>query len=106
MRSGITPRMRQCLDALRILTINDVPPTYDEIAAHIGIKSKSGVHRYLQSLQERGYLTAPQGHARKVVVFDLNPVGQVTDRDLMESPTDVLMSLAERASAIIAERAG
>ena len=53
----MTPRQRQCLEAIRDLTVDGVSPTFEAIRERMGLASKSGVHRYVTSLRERGVLT-------------------------------------------------
>lgn len=45
----------------------DVSPSYDEIMVGIGLRSKSGVHRIVQALLDRGHLHRENGHARSLV---------------------------------------
>lgn len=53
----MTPRQRQCFDIIRELTVDGVPPTFEAIKERMGLASKSGVHRYVTSLRERGVIT-------------------------------------------------
>ena len=44
------------LEVLRTSIENGIVPSVREICAQLGIKSTSSVHRYLNSLQEKGYI--------------------------------------------------
>lgn len=69
MSYGITPKMRQCLDFIRAYQADHgYPPNYVEIAAGIGLstKSKSAVNRLLISLEERGRIKRISGCARSI----------------------------------------
>ena len=52
-----------------------VAPTYDEIKANLGITSKSGAHRLVQGLIERGYLRSISHKARALEVLREPEVG-------------------------------
>lgn len=76
----MTPRQQQCLDTIQRLTVGGVGPSYEELRLHLGLASKSGVHRLVQSLKERGYLNAPANRARAVVVVSHEAEGVPFDR--------------------------
>lgn len=62
---GLTPRQADCLRVIRErLAQSGVPPTYDEMCVTLGIASKSGVHRLVDALVERGHLRRIPNHAR------------------------------------------
>ncbi len=48
-----------------------VSPSYVEMAAALGVKSSSGIHRLIWALVERGYVRQMKGHARAVEVLRL-----------------------------------
>lgn len=51
----MTPREKETLDFIKEHhREKGYPPSYDEIADHLGIKSKSGVNRIVVSLEEQG----------------------------------------------------
>ncbi len=56
-RMGLTARQRQCLDYISaFITQHGWSPSYEEIAQHLGLQSRSGAHRVIKSLVERGHL--------------------------------------------------
>lgn len=62
---GLTPRQADCLRVIRErLAQSGVPPTYDEMCLTLGMASKSGVHRLVEALVERGHLRRIPNHAR------------------------------------------
>lgn len=71
---GLTKAMKDMLGALNVLTVDGCSPTFEEIMAHTGLKSKSNVHRLLTSLEERGYIRRLYGRARAIEV--LHSTGQ------------------------------
>ena len=50
------------------ITERGYSPNYDEIAAHLGIASKSGVHRLVSSLERDGKITRSPNRARSIEV--------------------------------------
>lgn len=47
-------------------------PSFDEMKDAIGLRSKSGIHRLIVGLEERGKITRLRNRARSVVVADDN----------------------------------
>lgn len=52
----MTPRQRECLNLIRELTVDGVPPTFETLRLRMGLASKSGVHRVVEALRDRGVL--------------------------------------------------
>ena len=69
---GLTRKMRDLLEFLRDYTRDEdgVPPSYQEMADYLGLASKSGVHRLIAALEERGYIIRMPHHARAIAVID------------------------------------
>lgn len=62
---GLTPRMRQTIEAIGYLTEeNNISPTVEKIGRRFGLVSKSGVHRPLSALAERLLVTCLPNEAR------------------------------------------
>lgn len=58
---GLTERQRDAMLFVQgFIDRHGFSPTYDEIAAALGLKSKSGIHRLVYGLVERGYLRMPE----------------------------------------------
>ena len=53
---------------------NDVPPSYQELCEKLNLKSKSGIHRLIIGLEERGYIRRLPNRARALEVVR-NPDG-------------------------------
>lgn len=65
----MTPRQHQLLTFIGDFTnANGYPPTYAEMIAAIGIKSKSGIHRILSGLREQGKLGWTPTRRHSVVI--------------------------------------
>lgn len=66
---GLTPRMRKLLDFLNgYIVENGFSPSFDEMKDALGLRSKSGVHRLVLSLEERGWVTRLPHRARTLTV--------------------------------------
>ena len=50
------------------LETSPVSPSFDEMAAHLGLKSKSGVLRLVDALVERGHLVRIRQRARAIAL--------------------------------------
>ena len=51
------------------LNANGVPPSYDEMKDALGLKSKSGIHRLVTALEERGFIRRLPHKARALEVL-------------------------------------
>lgn len=47
-------------------------PSFDEMNDALGLRSKSGIHRLIVCLEERGKITRLHGRARSIVIADDN----------------------------------
>ncbi len=45
---------------------NGVSPSYEEICKELNLKSKSGIHRIIKSLEERGFIERIENKARAI----------------------------------------
>ena len=63
----MTYRQKEALDFIKgFWGQNGFAPSYDQIAEAMGIKSKSGVHRVITCLVERGLVVREPHKARSV----------------------------------------
>lgn len=69
-RVGLTPRQSELLIFIGEYTRNHgYAPNYDEMLAALGVSSRGNVHKHVQSLIERGYLTSMHRRSRSVAVI-------------------------------------
>ena len=47
-------------------------PSFDEFREHFGLKSKSGVHRIITSLERKGHISRIPGHARAIRISGIS----------------------------------
>lgn len=66
-----------------------VPPSFDEMKAALGLKSKSGIHRLITGLEERGFIKRLPHRARALEILRL-PEGssQKSSRKSASTPTE------------------
>lgn len=74
MSFGMTPRQSKCLAFIRtyVAEHEGESPSYDEIAAGLHLRSKSGVWRMIEALEARGFIRRMPGHARAIELVDVN----------------------------------
>ena len=72
----LTLKQNQLLTFLiKRLEDHGVSPSYEEICKELSLKSKSGIHRIVKSLEERGYIERLENRARAIAPKK-NPNGQ------------------------------
>jgi repressor LexA len=77
-----------------------VPPSFDEMKDALDLKSKSGIHRLITALEERGFIRRLPNRARALEVIklpDLAPAGGSRPRRGFEP--EVIAGARDRASA-------
>ena len=64
----------------RFIASSDVSPSYDEMKDALGLKSKSGIHRLITNLEERGYIRRLPYRARALEIIKLPESSQPNPR--------------------------
>lgn len=64
----------------------DIAPSFDEMKDALGLKSKSGIHRLISGLVERGYLERLPNRARALQVIKLPDMGDTYPPEQTETP--------------------
>lgn len=100
--TGLTPRMVQCLDAIRELTLDGVPPTVRELANHLGIASSSQVQELLCALRDRRVIGWTPRRARSLYIIE----DQVSPAVLNALSDEALRRAAAHIAGILASRGG
>ena len=66
----LTSKQAKLLDYLtNTLKNNKVSPSFDEMRKYLGLSSKSGVHRLINSLEERGFIKRLHNKARAIKII-------------------------------------
>ncbi|PVE25487.1 hypothetical protein DC522_05780 [Microvirga sp. KLBC 81] len=65
----MTPKQKECRDFIRrYISEHGASPSFDEIADGLGLRSKSGVHRLVHALVERGHVTIVENRKRTIIL--------------------------------------
>ena len=66
----LTSKQSKLLDYLKnTLKDNNISPSFDEMRKFLGLSSKSGVHRLISSLEERGFIKRLHNKARAIKII-------------------------------------
>lgn len=69
--NAVTLKQRELLNFItEYQTSNDASPSFGEMQEALGLKSKSGVHRMIVALEERGYIRRIPNRARAIELVD------------------------------------
>lgn len=83
---------RKQLDLLKLIQVrvhkDGVPPSFDEMKEALNLKSKSGIHRLITALEERGFIRRLAHRARAIEIIKLpegmEPMGQAPAPNVIE----------------------
>lgn len=69
---ALTVQQKRAYDFVRARIANSggVGPTHQEIADHLGLKSKSGTHRIIRALEAKGYIKTFRLRARSMEILN------------------------------------
>ena len=97
---GLTPRMRALLSFIEAYSSrHEQMPSFQEMMEGLGLRSKSGVHRLITCLEERGHLERLHYRARAMrlpsaqSVTTITALGAVLERCRMTPDTEKEMRL-------------
>jgi len=90
----LTRKQKELLLLIRDrLSVDGVPPSFEEMKDSLGLKSKSGIHRLITGLEERGFIKRLPHRARALEIIRL-PEGTETknsSRKNRSMPSDMPM---------------
>ena len=82
----LTAKQRDLLNFLReYQQEHDHAPSFDEMKDAVGLKSKSGIHRLVSALEERGHIRRLANRARAIEIIDETPVAQANPEPSADS---------------------
>ncbi|MFD2207323.1 transcriptional repressor LexA [Kiloniella antarctica] len=104
----LTKKQRELLLYIRDhLSRTGVSPSFDEMKDALSLKSKSGIHRLVTALEERGFIRRLAHRARAVEILrlpeDLGPVPQIRNSDQTSSNNPLLSSGIQAANQSLSE---
>jgi SOS-response transcriptional repressor LexA len=102
--AGLTRRQRETLDFIRGFYVEcGASPSYDEIAAHLGLRSKKSVHRFVSALEARGAITRRRGQARSLAPVLRNAIALELPPGLDRAVRMIAQSACTTPEAVIIE---
>ncbi len=90
------------LDAVRELTVDGLAPTYDEIAAHLGLRSRGQVAGHLAALRRKGRIEYGRQSRSIRLIEDDQPV----ESEIAAASTLRLRAVIEDAADAMAAKIG
>ncbi|MDC1383358.1 transcriptional repressor LexA [Candidatus Puniceispirillum sp.] len=78
---------------------HDVSPSFDEMRNALGLASKSGVHRLVSGLEERGYIRRLANRARAIEILKKSFAGPIVARAVGAATNLVTLPLLGRIAA-------
>jgi repressor LexA len=102
----LTRKQLELLDLIRTrLETDGVPPSFDEMKEALDLKSKSGIHRLITALEERGFIRRLAHRARAIEILRLP---EAMERPgfrprVIENPTPPSVAIAPPARALPVE---
>ena len=80
----------------------DIAPSFEEMKDHLGLKSKSGIHRLITALVERGYLERLPHRARALEVKKLPPGTDIPheDKSPVAKATEAMNKVYDQAEQV------
>ena len=98
----LTAKQKQLLDFLKTYQeANEHAPSFDEMKDAIGLKSKSGIHRLVSALEERGHIRRLANRARAIEILSDSPTAtmdNVIQADFSNSGSTTLPLLGQIAA--------
>ena len=70
----LTKKQKELFDFLNVyISSNSISPTFEEMKRAINLKSKSGIHRLITSLEQRGFIKRLKHKARAMEIIKFLP---------------------------------
>jgi repressor LexA len=99
----LTKKQLDLLDFIHTCLQKDgVPPSFDEMKVALDLRSKSGIHRLITALEERGFIRRLAHRARAIEIIRLPDSLGGTVEDVAEAPTPANQGTAPAAATIAA----
>ncbi len=96
----LTRKQNELLTYLRNhIEQHDVPPSFDEMRNALGLASKSGIHRLISGLEERGYIRRLANRARAIQILEPSNKSSIAARAVEATTNMVTLPLLGRIAA-------
>ncbi len=92
----LTPKQQELLLYIHSRVAGDgISPSFEEMKDAVGIRSKSGIHRMIKALEERGFLRRLRYRARALEILKMPP----DPRNRRDIPANMSAMLSDRPTA-------
>ncbi len=96
----LTRKQNELLTYLRNhIEKHDVPPSFDEMRNALGLASKSGIHRLISGLEERGHIRRLANRARAIQILEPSNNSLIAARAVEATTNMVTLPLLGRIAA-------
>ena len=96
----LTRKQNELLTYLRNhIEQHDVPPSFDEMRNALGLASKSGIHRLISGLEERGYIRRLANRARAIQILEPSNNSSIAARAVEATTNMITLPLLGRIAA-------
>jgi len=100
----LTRKQKELLVLIRDrLAAEGVPPSFDEMKDALGLKSKSGIHRLITGLEERGFIKRLPHRARALEIIRMPDGGDAKATKSSARKTKVPANIPDMAAIAVAQ---
>src|SRR5690349_12731236 len=92
----LTPKQKSLLIYLKNKIDQDqLCPTFDEMKEAMNLKSKSGIHRLIMALEERGFIRRLENRARAIEIIRFPGGAQISNRPTRNDHSENITQFSE-----------
>ena len=97
----LTPKQKELFDYLKdYITNNQISPSFEEMKEAVNLRSKSGIHRLITSLEQRGFIKRLKHRARAMEIVEKNTPSKNISLDSVNIPLIGTIAAGEAIEAI------
>ena len=97
----LTKKQKELFDYLKeYMSNNEISPSFEEMKEAVNLKSKSGIHRLISSLEERGFIKRLKHKARAMEIVNKNSTLLENSTNSIEIPLIGSIAAGEAIEAI------
>ena len=97
----LTRKQKELFDYLKsYMSNNHISPSFEEMKHAVNLKSKSGIHRLITSLEQRGFIKRLKHKARAMEIIDKDSNGNINSLESVNIPLIGAIAAGEAIEAI------
>ena len=97
----LTRKQKELFDYLKeYISSNEISPSFEEMKQAVNLKSKSGIHRLITSLEQRGFIKRLKHKARAMEIIEKNSNANDNHIDSLSIPIIGAIAAGEAIEAI------